>query len=29
LLVEQIKLDVQSAQAILRGVELPKSASDG
>jgi riboflavin kinase/FMN adenylyltransferase len=29
LLVEQIKLDVQSAQEILRGVELPMSASDG
>jgi riboflavin kinase/FMN adenylyltransferase len=29
LLVEQIQLDVASAQEILRGVELPKSASDG
>jgi riboflavin kinase/FMN adenylyltransferase len=29
LLIEQIKLDVASAQDILRGVELPKSASDG
>ena len=29
LLVEQIKLDVASAREILRGVELPKSASDG
>jgi hypothetical protein len=29
LLVEQIKLDVASAQEILRSVELPKSASDG
>jgi riboflavin kinase/FMN adenylyltransferase len=29
LLVEQIQLDVASAQEILRGVELPESASDG
>jgi riboflavin kinase/FMN adenylyltransferase len=29
LLIEQIKLDVASAQEILLGVELPKSASDG
>jgi riboflavin kinase/FMN adenylyltransferase len=28
-LVEQIKLDVASAREILRGVALPKSASDG